>query len=272
MRQLTLTNTGPQLTRFDFYRLELDMGAPVPEDYREFLITANGGFPEPELAFKWRLESRRLNAFWQLLPDANQGIRNKLRYMREMRADGILPIGGSADSDIGLLFKDKSHGVVFVEYIYRDDFPIGAKAYPLAESFTAFLNSLIVLPLDPIVELAKHGTPEELAKYLEKGHSIDELSKHKLSLLCEAIKFRNRALIEACLERKANLTKAMFIAVQNRQLEIITRLVAAGADVNEIDEYGETPLHYVGGQALPGEEGQRNRELEALMLSLGAHK
>lgn len=47
-------------------------------------------------------------------------------------------------------------------------------------------------------------------------------------------------------------------------------LVNAGADIKERDEWGYTPLHYIGGTALPGDEGKKNRAMRHLLIKLGA--
>jgi ankyrin repeat protein len=120
--------------------------------------------------------------------------------------------------------------------------------------------------------LGKNGTRDDLAKYLAEGNSVDAIGKHGLTIVCEAIKFKNIAMIRACIERHASLSKTVYMAVQNRRADLIELLVAAGAHVNERNEYGETPLKYAVGTALPGAEGVRNRQVRDLLIKLGAVK
>jgi ankyrin repeat protein len=96
------------------------------------------------------------------------------------------------------------------------------------------------------------------------------MGKNGLTIVCEAIKFDNLAMIRACIEHGASLSGTITVAVDNRHIHLIEMLVKAGADINERDEYGNTPLRYVVGTALPGEEGSRNRKLRALLIKLGA--
>ena len=146
--------------------------------------------------------------------------------------------------------------------------------HPLARSFSEFLDILVEIhvPYCRIEDLGRTGTPAELAKYLAEGKSLDALGKNNRSILCEAIRFNNVPMIDACLERKASLSNAVLTAVYNRRVELIPTLIAAGADVNEKDEHGYTPLGHVGGSRVPGVRGEENRKLRDVLIALGAHE
>lgn len=272
--KVNLRNQGPKLYSFDFHALELEMKARLPEDYCEFLLTNNGGIPDPRVGFSWKDGVRGVGAFFRLLPTPDHGLRQALRAMREANIEGFLPIAGSRADDICLSFHDNSGTVTVTEYIYREDFVVGTKMHPLANSFSEFLNTLVEIdvPYCRIEDLGQRGTPDDLMKYLTEGNSLDAQGKNNRTILCEAILFTNLPVVEACLERKANLSKAVVNAVRSRRPELIRRVVNAGADVNERDEYGRTPIRDVGGTLLPGDEGARNRKLREVLIELGAHE
>jgi ankyrin repeat protein len=144
--------------------------------------------------------------------------------------------------------------------------------HQIATSFSEFVESLVEIPICLTEELGKSGASEDLIEYLARGQSLDAIGTNGLTILCEAIKYRNIPMIEACIERNASLSNTIRTAVGNGHIDLIQLLVDAGADVNETDEYGDTPLQYVPGTALPGEEGARNRAMWDLLVRLGAHE
>jgi hypothetical protein len=171
-----------------------------------------------------------------------------------------------------LAFVDKIGSVWIAVYAYENDVPVRAKLLPLAKSFTDFVGSLVQIP-EPYCRvefLGKHGTQADLEAYLAEGNSIDAMGKNHMTIVREAIKFGNRPMIEACIARGANLSTTIHQAVMNDRPELIRRLVEAGVDVNEEDEFGGRPAKYVRGTGLPGEEGARNRAMRDLLLKLGA--
>ena len=60
------------------------------------------------------------------------------------------------------------------------------------------------------------------------------------------------------------------MAVQSRRSDLVELLVKAGADINERDEGGATPLFYAVGTEIPGETGAQNRRLREALIRLGA--
>jgi ankyrin repeat protein len=105
---------------------------------------------------------------------------------------------------------------------------------------------------------------------LAAGNSINAMGKNHFTIVCEAVKFDNSAMIQACIERGASLSGTIELAVGNHHVHLIEMLVKAGANINERNEFGDTPLHAVGGTALPGKEGAQNRAIRDLLIKLGA--
>jgi len=271
---MKLTKQGPALTPNDFTALEQEMGAQVPNDYKLFLLASNGGIPEPPIGFKWKGEMQEVGVFWLLLPTPDHGLRLALRRLRELNVDGFLSIAGVWDRDVCLDFRGSKSAVTFAHYTYRDDFVEVVTMHELANSFCTFLDSLVEIPLIycRIEDLGKRGTPQDLAEYLLEGDSLNAVGKNGLTILCEAIKFKNLPLVEACIKSNASLSQAIVAAVRSRSPNLIRQLVDAGADVNEKNAVGCTPIFYVGGIELSGGEGALNRKLRDTLIQLGAHE
>lgn len=270
---MNLVRPGPALTVGDIEAFEQEIGSRLPDDYKRFLLASNGGMTEPCVGFRWNGKINKVPGFYELLPDSRSGLRRGISDLRELRTDGLLPITSTQnDEDICLDFADKI-GTIRLALPIRDNYVrVGVTLFRLAGSFTEFLSQLFPIPevYCPIYEMGKDGTVADLQAYLSEGNSIDALGKHGFSIMCEAIKFDNMAIFHACLERGASFHKSVYIAAGNRRPDLIRLLASAGADVNEQDEYGHTPLHCVGGWALPGAEGALNRELRDVLIVLGA--
>jgi ankyrin repeat protein len=272
---MNLQDPGPPLTSGDIKAFEREIDGRLPEDYKRFLLMSNGGMAEPTLGFRWNGKVNKLPGFKMLLPSPDKSLRRALRNLRELNVDGYLPIASTMnDEDICVAFRGNVGEVSLALYEYDNEVAMGAFMMPLANSFTEFRNMLFEIPEIhcPVQELSRQGTPEDLDHFLAEGNSIDTISKNGFSILCEAIKFDNMPMFKACIERGASLSKSIYIATCNRRPDLIKLLSEAGADVNERDEFGDKPLSYVAGTALPGEEGALNREIEDLLISLGATK
>ncbi len=278
--KLNLERSGPPLTAQEISAFEQEIGGRLPEDYKQFLLARNGGLTEPWVGFLWKGEMQRVGEFRPLLRPGDRGVRPALQSLRELNTDGFLPVASTLnEQEICVAFRGNVGAVFLTEYTYKTVFrgdlvPIAVTMTPLARSFTEFLDMLVEIP-DPycrIEDLGKQGTPDDLAQYLEEGNSIDAVGKNGFTIICEAIKFNNVPMVRACIEHGASLSGTIHRAVGNRRPHLIQMLVDAGADINERDEFGDTPLYCVGGTALPDEEGARNREVEALLIKLGAVK
>jgi hypothetical protein len=274
MRILQLRPFGPSLTVREIEEFEGEIGYRLPQDYRLFLLRHNGGGGAAEFAleYTWRDETLVVMGFYALLPTTDRGLRRVLGDLSRL-VKGYLPItSDTGQQDICLPISGGRRGVYLAEYTYEADYPVAAVMHRLEDSFTDFVNNLkeVIVPHDDIQELGKSAKADEVDVFLRSGRSIDELSMYGSSILCEAIKYGNMPLIGACIEKGADLSHAIHAAVQSRRIEAIELLVRAGADINERDKFGERPLKYVVGTALPGDEGARNRSLRETLIRLGA--
>ena len=283
-KNIHLTHSGPALTLGQINEFENEIGGQLPEDYKHFLLTHNGGVSKPKLGLPWTGDVHTVGAFLSLYPAAeDSGIHNYLRHLSDVNpkeVKGYIPIAWTtSECQICIAYRGSNAGKVFYtafkyRFANKDMIPIDVTMVPLADSFTDLLDYLVEIP-DPycrIEELGKSGTADDLAQYLADGNAIEALGKHDLTILSRAIASDNTAMIQACIEHGASLSGSVLTAMENERIHLIEMLVKAGADVNERDEYGYTTLHYIGGTALPGEEGELNRAMRELLIKLGAVK
>lgn len=283
-RQLTLEYSGPPLTPEEIDAFEREIDGRLPNDYKKFMLAHNGGAPRPELGLSRNGELKELPLFSSLMPStADYGLRKTLQYLQELNpvtTKGFVPIAGlMGGEDICLAVRGKVGAVFYTVFKYRveddgDEIPIDVTLEPLAGSFTEFLDSLTELPPPPycrIEDLGRHGTPEDLEKYLAEGNSINAKGKNNWTIICEAICANNMPMIQACIKRGASLLGTIRSAGQYRHTHLIKMLVDAGVDINECDEYGCTLLHNINSSTLPGiTDEKKDRELRDAIIKLGA--
>jgi len=282
METLPLQDPGPPLKLTDLEALEREIGGRLPDDYKEFMLAHNGGELEPWLKLVWNDAEEFLSSFNSLLPSASSpGIRQSLRRLRELNPTttrGFLPIASTlGEQYLCLDVRGKIGAVYHTVYKYKtvyisDLVPVDVTLAPLANSFSEFLDSLTVdvpEPLSPIEELAQQGTFDDLEQFLAAGNSINSVTSRHRTVICAAIGFDNLPLIQACIERGASLSGTVMAAVESERPHLIRMLRDSGADINERDSQGRTPLACVGGWAIPGEFGVKGRELRRILLELG---
>jgi SMI1/KNR4 family protein SUKH-1/ankyrin repeat protein len=270
---MKIVKPGPPLTEDDLSAFEAEIEGRLPDDYKRFLLTQNGGFPKPPVEIEHRGQLSELGKFMKLLPDVSTGFRRVHNDLRKVLPNQ-LPIADTYDLHLICIAIRGPVGTISLAELAYDDEGIetGAQVHLIANSFSEFVRSLseIHKPIDPIAELGRKGTVATLERFLKEGHSIDEMGGNRLTILCEAVKNGNVEMMNACMERGASRRNALHIAVLNHRTTMIEALVSAGADINEQDNDGCTPIFYAGGTALPGEEGAKNRELVNLLIKLGA--
>lgn len=122
-------------TEDDVVHFQMGLGAVLPNDYREFLLKHNGGYPEPSGFANGNL----VNAFFGFC-QKHGCLRCEYYIHRPIFPFGVIPIGDdAAGNKICLIVAGPDSGKV----LFWDHEQEGASDLRLlADSFSAFLDSL----------------------------------------------------------------------------------------------------------------------------------
>jgi cell wall assembly regulator SMI1 len=154
MATLQILQPGPPITEQDVLRLEQELGASFPEDYRAFLLAHNGGYPEPgdfDIPGESVPESgSTVDWFLTLEAGAHNDLRHELDVYRGRVPPSLLPIAFDPGGNLICLGLSGEHrGVVYfwdheleAEEDEEADF---RNVYFVADSFSRFLDSLTAL-------------------------------------------------------------------------------------------------------------------------------
>lgn len=159
-----LTEIGPALTSAVISRFEGETGRPIPEPYRAFLLSVNGGqLPETATVFRYRLSNGRSveGALRALLGiDAAHEFRD-LRHHLEIYVvparipRDLYPIGTDYGGNLILMGADgpRLGRIYFWEHELEasdGEPPTERNIFPLADSLESFLQGLkpLLAPVD----------------------------------------------------------------------------------------------------------------------------
>lgn len=145
---LAASKIGPA-SEAEINELEADFGR-LPEDYREFLSTVNGGVPDRN-GFVLNGKKISLSEFFAVDGPKNisQTIRSKLVGYENRIPSNSIPIGGTVGGDLILMFVG-GHGGFSGIYLWRHEIEAenaGNEFYgnveKLTEDFSSLLASLV---------------------------------------------------------------------------------------------------------------------------------
>jgi cell wall assembly regulator SMI1 len=157
---------GPSITEAAIDRFQADLGCQLPADYREFLLSHNGGRPEFHVIRTQDVGDLGVQLFYGLWDNenydivlANQVMRG--RWPRRFIAIAIDDFGNQFCLSLG----EPDYGRVYFwnheEEAEEDEEPTEFNLYPIADSFAEFWE--LVEAIDKRTYLA------------EKGIDLDEL-------------------------------------------------------------------------------------------------
>jgi len=149
----TLSGGFGTLSPADVAAAERSLGVTLPDDYRQFLLTSNGGRPEPR---SFPVPGRGDALVNMLFGIRNARTRFDLAYELELATEldplppGFIVVGNDPGGSSLLLSTGGSDAgkVYFWDRAglwVRDD---GHNTFPVADSFAAFVASLRHMPAD----------------------------------------------------------------------------------------------------------------------------
>ncbi len=130
-------------------RLESELGFPLPDDYRRFLVDFNGGRPEPSGFLFETSEGSSDSAiryFFTLDNDEYYGILENLRDYKDRIPEGLMPIACDPFGNLVLIdLGAKAVGTIYFWDHEKESMeePTWDNISTVARSFTVFEASLL---------------------------------------------------------------------------------------------------------------------------------
>jgi len=145
---LTIKDSGPRVSNGDVLRIEQQIEAPLPTEYREFLLATNGGRPIPDVIDVPGIPGSAVDVqelFGISRSIDSSSIEWNLKTFAGRLEEGLLPV--ACDSG-GSLFCLSLRRGDFGTVLYCDlqsvfaDYETKPQYYPVARSFDSFLRKL----------------------------------------------------------------------------------------------------------------------------------
>lgn len=222
---------------------ELNVSLPVP--YREFLLSHNGGVPERKLFSSKGYGDSLLKEFHGIFKnDAIRDIQSNLETFRQSLAKNLIPICcDQLGNQILLGIRRKYKGKI---YFWWHEGPEETDSiFPVAESFTKFLESLKDLPEEKagnLEDFFRDENTDEIRKLIADGFDVNTRFEVGLTPLQFIVMRNNPAIAKLLIDNGAALDQCLERAITNNHFDMLELLLEAGADPDEPDNMERTPL------------------------------
>ena len=202
-------------------KFELKLSLTLPDDYRIFLLTHNGGNPEPsdvkkiESNVQW-IYGIHNGEYWASLEEQINTYKNRI-------PSKTLPVGNDSFGNIYLLsLRNNSFGQIWF-WDHENESDQAADEYfenitKLSSSFSEFLNELYewISPTETETDkIVRTNDLNSLISLLDNGYNINTEDEYNRTLLENAVIHIKPDLISLLLEKKAELRKSLEIANRN---------------------------------------------------------
>lgn len=239
----------------DLRLLEKEIGAPLPQEYRRFILSCNGGDYPCEVEFNSTNGEfvSSLVGFYGVGASANDELGDAYRTLTGYLPDGLIPIGN--DSGNGQTCIKVSGNDIGSIWIWRLHDPDDHGSF-VVSNFDAFLAGLCYDETEafwdeslPDFIAAERGDVDALAERLKEGLDPNSRNDAGSTLLICAAGARQPDIVKLLLDHHADIEArdahnrtALHWAAASHSLDSVKLLVAAGADLEAADDEGETPL------------------------------
>lgn len=153
--KITIFEPGKKITQKDIAALEQRLGISLPVDYRQFLLSINGGQPEPN-AFPIRDNPRDTHGLLERLfsldeQDTNYDILDNAEVFHDRVPADLLPIAFDPGGNlICLAVRGENRGKIYF-WDHSDECPPGRtpdyhNVYFVANDFNELIENLSELP------------------------------------------------------------------------------------------------------------------------------
>lgn len=240
----------PKLEVSQIEEWELRNNIEIPLVYREYLLEYNAGYfiPEPNVFDVPKMGRFALANFLGLSDDI-YGLAYALKVYRNRFPDKYFPIANDVVGNLILMGQsEKNHGQIFFWY-HEMEQDTGKKPYEknifkVSKTLKDFVNSLYTPEEESYGKLVDifDGDDEGIKKLLDSNWDINTPCEFNQTLIQRAA-LKNRIwLVKELIKRGAKLNGTIQQSMTLDSLDSLELLLAGGADLEEIDKQGYTPL------------------------------
>ncbi len=221
MNKINDSNRFGSLDSDNLNKFESNHSLILPDDYRSFLLTHNGGVPEPSNVKKTESDIQWIYGIhngenWASLEEQTKAYRNRIPFK-------TIPIGNDSAGNIYLLsLRDNSIGEIWFWDHENESDKIADEYFEnitkLNSSFSEFLSELYewVSPTETETDkIVRTNDLKSLITLLENGYNINSEDEYNRTLLENAVVQIKPDLIKLLLERNAELRNSLEIANRN---------------------------------------------------------
>ncbi len=228
----------------DMKSFERTQGICLPLSYRRFMLSRGGGAPEPNCFTE---PSQDCCLFLALLFPLSDARMMEQRFpFPPPKESGFLTIGTNGGGDYFLIDIEK--GEVFYWDHERNEVDLDRRELMrLAGSIERLVDFLTYAPgeapdsADEIESLGRDGSAEEAARFaLVRGLNVRNEAGRTLPE--EAARYGNLSVVQRCLELGASMKNLLHFAASGRNTDLVRYLLNTGADINALNDLGQTPL------------------------------
>ena len=242
----------PLISEQEIQQTEAQLKIMFPQSYREFLLSINGGFPEPNGFNVNKGDPNFIDYFYGINLDGKQLTLNLVNEIKDFRGieapDNYIPIAGNDSGDkycLSILGEDLG-SVYFWEhdnYYYDPDEPdecFGELKF-ITNDFEKLIEDAIYFPHESFFETLLRNKETEKLKdmIINEKLNINARDYKQATLLELAIEYNNVEIANLLLQKNCpSETNNLFYA---KTPEMVNLLIKYGASVNQIFDY-TTPL------------------------------
>lgn len=240
----------PKLDLSQIEQWEKKNNVQIPLSYKEYLLEHNAGYfiSEPNVFDVPKMGGFGLSNFFGLSDDII-GLNYALQTYKDRYPTQYFPIARDAEGNLILIgISEKKEGQIFFWY-HEMEQDTGKKPYEknifkVAKTLEDFINSLYTPEQESYGKLVDifDGNDEGIKKLLDSGWDIDTPCEFDQTLIQRAALADRVWLVEELIKRGAKLDGAIEQSINLNSFESLKLLLSAGADVEELNEKGYTPL------------------------------
>jgi hypothetical protein len=254
MKPTLIDSYGP-VTEAEVRQFERDLNVELPEDYRQFLLTSNGGHFRDDVCDE---EINSVNSLFGLMPPKLSGYFADLRCEPFFDAKKtLLRIGTNGlDDQILLRVAGSDYGTVWIHHVDFEPDDDETTVRTVAPSFASFFHSLKLDPerkksdeSDPVFRAIEDGDEEEFFELFRAEDVEKRRSDRGWPMLSFASGSCRLRIMRRLLETGAKIEiegwrgeTPLFYAIRGHTVDAARLLIDHGANVNAVNADGESVL------------------------------